>query len=33
MTEGLSKGLDELTGLEVSTKIDTANSAGPKHRY
>jgi translocation and assembly module TamB len=29
-TEGLSKGLDELTGLEVSTKIDTSNSANPK---
>jgi translocation and assembly module TamB len=29
-TEGLSKGLDELTGLEVSTKIDTTNSANPK---
>ena len=29
-TEGLSKGLDELTGLEISTKIDTTNSANPK---
>jgi translocation and assembly module TamB len=29
-TEGLSKGLDELTGLEVSTRIDTTNSANPK---
>jgi translocation and assembly module TamB len=29
-TEGLSKGLDSLTGLEVSTKIDTTNSANPK---
>jgi translocation and assembly module TamB len=29
-TEGLSKGLDELTGLDVSTKIDTTNSANPK---
>jgi translocation and assembly module TamB len=29
-TEGLSKGLDELTGLEVSTKIDTTSSANPK---
>ena len=29
-TEGLSKGLDELTGLDVSTKIDTTSSANPK---
>jgi translocation and assembly module TamB len=29
-TEGLSKGLDDLTGLDVSTKIDTTNSANPK---
>jgi translocation and assembly module TamB len=29
-TEGLSKGLDELTGLDVSAKIDTSNSANPK---
>jgi translocation and assembly module TamB len=29
-TEGLSKGLDELTGLDVSAKIDTSSSANPK---
>lgn len=29
-TEGLSKGLDELTGLDVSAKIDTSNAANPK---
>jgi translocation and assembly module TamB len=29
-TEGLSKGLDQLTGLDVSTKIDTSNSANPR---
>jgi translocation and assembly module TamB len=29
-TEGLSKGLDELTGLDVSAKIDTSNSANPR---
>ncbi|MET0592658.1 MAG: translocation/assembly module TamB domain-containing protein [Polyangiaceae bacterium] len=29
-TEGLSKGIDELTGLDVSAKIDTSNSANPK---
>jgi translocation and assembly module TamB len=29
-TEGLSKGLDQLTGLDVSTKIDTSNSASPR---
>ena len=29
-TEGLSRGLDELTGLEITTKIDTTNSASPR---
>ena len=29
-TEGLSKGIDELTGLDVSAKIDTSSSANPK---
>jgi translocation and assembly module TamB len=29
-TEGLSKGLDQLTGMEISTKIDTSNSANPR---
>ncbi len=29
-TEGLSKGLDQLTGMEISTKIDTSNSSNPR---
>jgi len=29
-TEGLSKGLDQLTGMEITTKIDTSNSANPR---
>jgi translocation and assembly module TamB len=29
-TEGLSKGLDELTGLDVQTRIDTSSSANPR---
>jgi translocation and assembly module TamB len=29
-TEGLSKGLDDLTGLTVSAKIDTTHAANPK---
>jgi translocation and assembly module TamB len=29
-TEGLSRGLDELTGLQVATKIDTSNAASPR---
>jgi translocation and assembly module TamB len=29
-TQGLSDGLDELTGLEIATKIDTSNSANPR---
>src|SRR5262249_53141347 len=29
-TEGLSQGLDELTGLEIATKIDTSNAANPR---
>ena len=30
VTQGLSKGLDELTGLEVQTRIDTSSSANPR---
>ena len=29
-TEGLSNGLNRLTGLDVATKIDTTNSASPR---
>jgi translocation and assembly module TamB len=29
-TEGLSRGLDDLTGLEISTKIDASNAANPR---
>jgi translocation and assembly module TamB len=29
-TEGLSKGLDQLTGMEITTKIDTSDSANPR---
>jgi hypothetical protein len=29
-TEGLSKGLDQLTGMEITTKIDTSNSSNPR---
>ncbi len=29
-TEGLSEGLDQLTGLDVSAKIDTSSAANPK---
>jgi translocation and assembly module TamB len=29
-TEGLDRGLDDLTGLQVSTRIDTTNSANPR---
>jgi translocation and assembly module TamB len=29
-TEGLSKGLDKLTGLDVQTRIDTSSSANPR---
>jgi translocation and assembly module TamB len=29
-TEGLSKGLDQLTGMEITTKIDTSNSANAR---
>jgi translocation and assembly module TamB len=29
-TEGLSRGIDELTGLDVATKIDTSNAANPR---
>ncbi len=29
-TEGLSKGLDQATGMDVTTKIDTSDSANPR---
>ena len=29
-TQGLSKGLDELTGLDVQTRIDTSRAANPR---
>ena len=29
-TDGLSKGLDQLTGMNVTTKIDTSDSANPR---
>jgi translocation and assembly module TamB len=29
-TQGLTEGLDELTGLQISTKIDTSNAANPR---
>lgn len=29
-TQGLSDGLDELTGLDIATKIDATNSANPR---
>jgi translocation and assembly module TamB len=29
-SEGLSKGLDQLTGMEITTKIDTSNAANPR---
>lgn len=29
-TEGLSEGLDELTGLQIATKVDTSNAANPR---
>jgi translocation and assembly module TamB len=29
-TEGLTKGLDKLTGLDVQTRIDTSSSANPR---
>ncbi len=29
-TEGLSKGLDQLTGMNVTTKIDTSESSNPR---
>jgi hypothetical protein len=29
-TEGLSKGLDQLTGMNVTTKVDTSDSSAPR---
>jgi translocation and assembly module TamB len=29
-TEGLSKGLDQVTGMDIATKIDTSDSANPR---
>ena len=29
-TDGLSKGLDQLTGMDVSTKVDTSDSSSPR---
>jgi translocation and assembly module TamB len=29
-TDGLSKGLDQITGMNVTTKIDTSDSANPR---
>ena len=29
-TDGLSKGIDQLTGMNVTTKIDTSDSSNPK---
>lgn len=29
-TEGLSRGIDELTGLDVTTRIDTSDAANPR---
>jgi translocation and assembly module TamB len=29
-TDGLSKGLDQLTGMNVTTKVDTSNSSSPR---
>jgi translocation and assembly module TamB len=29
-TDGLSKGLDQLTGMDISAKVDTSDSSSPK---